>query len=64
MFPFKKKIQPVDPVKPAEPKKETLHEQVRRRFDETDTRLGEAVRKMEERFAARQLQPIPVKVRR
>lgn len=57
MFPFKKK-------NPAEPKKETLHEQVRRRFDETDTRLGEAVRKMQERFAQRELQPIPIKVER
>lgn len=59
MFPFKKKIQPM-----TEPKPETLHETVRRRFDETDTRLGEAVRKMQERFAARQLQPIPIKVER
>ena len=55
MFPFKKKT--------TEPKKETSHEQVRRRFDETDTRLGEAVRKMQERFAQRELQPIPVKVK-
>lgn len=57
MFPFKKK-------NPSEPKKETLHEQVRRRFDETDTRLGEAVRQMRERIAARELQPIPIKVQR
>lgn len=41
MFPFKKKTQPI------EPKPETLNEGLRRRFEETDTRLGEAVRKMQ-----------------
>lgn len=41
MFPFKKKPQPI------EPKPETLNEGLRRRFEETDTRLGEAVRKMQ-----------------
>lgn len=45
MFPFKKKT--------TEPKKETSHEQVRRRLDETGARLGEAVRKMEARCAER-----------
>lgn len=54
MFPFKKK-------NPAELKKETLHEQVRRRFDETDTRLDEAVKKMHECLAKRALVPVKVK---
>lgn len=63
MFPFKKKIQPIEPAC-APQRCETAGENVRRRLDETDTRLGEAVRKMQEKFAQRQLQPIPIKVSR
>lgn len=49
MFPFKKKTPPVT----LAPAPETTNEHVRRRLSETDTRLGEAVRKMEECLARR-----------
>lgn len=41
MFSFKKKLQTI------EPKPETLNESLRRRLEETDDRIGRAVRKMQ-----------------